>query len=413
MRALQCLALAPLLAAAFVLALVAAETAPDAAIAKNILADEELFEHPRAQSFTGRGKIDVFTECLGVSVGLPDGDAKEGPFKRAMRAPVFTSCEALIAFARTGEAPPGAAQEYHRYWHGYAALSRPLLAAIPYRDLRMLTFNTMALLFAALGWALAREFGLKVAAAFLLPFYFINFAGFMILWTKASAWFVPLGGAIYMARARAPYVRDPYIAFFLFGALTAFLDLLTTPLLAFGLPALVYFMVLLRRADTLAPRAEIVRLALIGGFWLAGYAGLWAIKIALAAYVAGPDAVSEALRAAATRINGEWESVKHFPGAAILENFEVFKAFWGAAAAVMFFILPFATAARRRAALSLVVTRPAFALIALAPFAWFEILSNHSQIHGLFTHALLVLTFIPLSLVLFGVTGRLAAPKPL
>lgn len=405
-RALQALVAAPILAAIFLLALMAAGTAPSAPIVRHLAEDQEMFSAPRLRVLSGR-KIDVGTECIGLSFGLPPAAAEQGLFEKAVRAPVFVSCPALTDYAATGVADAAAIDDYHRYWHGYAALSRPLLALMPYRDLRMLTFNLVLALFLALGYRLAKDFSLKFAFAVLLPFYIVNFAGFFILWTKAVSWIVMLGGGLYFAAARRPYERDPLFAFFLLGALTAYFDLLTTPPMIFGVPAYIYFFYLMRGGAAPGPRALLLRLAAIAGFWLAGYAGLWTAKFALSAAVIGPAAIGDVMAAAANRIGGDWESVKHFPGAATLENFEAFKPLWGGAALLLFFILPFARQRRRRTALLLARRAPAFAVLAFAPFVWFEVLSNHSQIHGLFTHAILVLTFIPLSLILFGEAGRL------
>lgn len=404
-RVVQAIIATPVLAAIFLLALMAAEAVPSAPVARHLVEDQEMFAAPRLRVLTGR-KIDVGTECLGMSFGLPPDEAAQGLLEDAVRAKVFLTCPAMANYVATGAVKDSAVADYHRYWHGYAAISRPLLALMPYRDLRMLTFNIVFGLFLALGYRLAKDFGLKFAFAVLLPFYFVNFAGFFILWTKAVSWIVMLGGALYFAWARKPYERDPLLAFFILGALTAYFDLLTTPLLIFGVPAYIYFFYLLKREGVLGPRALIVRLAAIGGFWLLGYAGLWTAKFALSALVIGPDAITDVMTAAANRIGGDWESVKHFLGAATLENFEAFKPIWGIAAGLTFFIWPFLRARRRRAAMELARRAPVFAALALSPFAWFEILSNHSQIHGLFTHTLLILTFIPLSLVLFEETDR-------
>lgn len=408
-RAVQAMIATPVLAAIFLLALMAAERAPSAPIAGHIAQDRELFAASRLRGLTGR-KIDVGTECLGLSFGLPPAEIEENLFERAVRARVFTTCPALIDYGSTGAVAEDQVTDYHRYWHGYAVLSRPLLALMPYHDLRMLTFNLVLALFVALGFKLSKDFGLKFAFAVLLPFYFVNYAGFFILWTKAVTWITALAGALYFSQARKPYERDPLLAFFILGALTAFFDLLTTPLLIFGLPAYVYFFYLLKRGGAPGPRALLQRLFVIGGFWLAGYAGLWAVKFALSGLVIGPEAIKEILASAANRINGDWDSVKHFIGAASLENFEAFKPLWGGVAFLVFFVLPFIRRRRRIAAAALLARAPVFAALALAPFVWLEILSNHSQIHGLFTHANLILTFIPLSLILFEETGHFVAP---
>ena len=388
------LLLTPILAAAFVALLAAALALPDKPVADHIAEDAALFEHPRIHSFSGR-KIDVGTECIGVSYGL--GDANASLFEAAVRSPVIYDCPTLLAFVEHGDR--SGAGDYTNYWHGYAAISRPLLALFPYHDVRMLTFNAMAILFGFLALGIARSAGARFAFAALLPFFFVNYSGFFELWTKAAPWIVMLVAANVIVRTNWTRGRRPYLLFYFAGAATAYLDLLSTPLLVFGYPAALYFL-FAPRTERLGARSQVLLLAAIGAFWTIGYAGLWLMKPAIAAAVLGPEVWAEFARTAAFRINGAYESVKHFVGAGTLENLEAFKGLWGGLAIITFFIIPLARSKTRARLVAIAGQAPAVALLAVSPFIWYEILSNHSQIHGLFTHANLVLTFLPFSLAL-------------
>lgn len=394
-KAAFALVLTPVLAAAFMALLAAALAVPDKAVARNVAEDWELFGHARLPSFTGR-KIDVGTECIGVSFGLGDAPGI-GPLEAAARSPVIFDCPSLLGHVLRGETSN--AGDYARYWHGYAVISRPLLALIPYHDVRMLTFNAMAALFAFLAAGLWRIGGARLALGALLPFYFVNYSGFFELWTKAAGWIVMLVAANIIVRTNWTQARTPYLIFYFTGALTAYVDLLTTPLLVFGFPAALYFL-LRRREAGAAPADEVARLAWIGAFWTLGYAGLWLAKIAISAAVAGPEVWASTLEMAAFRLNGAFASVKHFPGAATLENFEAFKGLWGGLAILTFFVAPIARKNVRARLFRMLRASPALVLLAVSPVVWYEILSNHSQIHGLFTHANLALTFLPFSLAL-------------
>lgn len=395
------LMLVPVLAALFVALLAAVLTLPDERIAANIARDSELLQHSRAYSFAGR-KIDVGTECIGVSFGLGENEGRAdnggaSAIEAALRAPVIFDCPSLLAYVAGGER--GTAGDYAHYWHGYAVISRPLLALGPYRDIRMLTFNAMAALTAFLALALVRKGGSRFAFAVLLPFYFVNYSGFFELWTKAAGWIVMLIAANIIVRTNWRADRKPYLLFFFMGAATAYVDLLTTPLLVFGFPAALYLLFAIGN-ERLGAREQLVRFASIGVLWTIGYAGLWLAKIALAASFLGPEIWMSAAKAAAFRLNGAYESVKHFPGAATLENFEAFKAFWGALVALVFFVIPLALRESRARLVALARQAPVVPLIAASPFVWYELFSNHSQIHGLFTHANLALTFLPFSIAL-------------
>lgn len=394
-KAAIAIVLTPLLAGVLLLLLAAALALPDRPIADHIAEDAALFEHARIHSFSGR-KIDVGTECIGVSYGLADAE-RASLLEAAIRSPFIYDCPTLLAFVERGD--PSGAGDYTNYWHGYAVVSRPLLALFPYHDVRMLTFNAMAILFGFLALGLARRAGPRFAFAALLPFFFVNYSGPFELWTKAAPWIVMLVAANVIVRTNWTGDRRPFLLFYFAGAATAYLDLLATPLLVFGYPAALYFLMAMRDGPV-ARREQVLRLALISLFWTIGYAGIWLMKPAIAAAVLGPDVWTEFAKTAAFRLNGDFESVKHFIGAATLENLEAFKGLWGGLAIITFFIAPFLRRGGPARFASLVRTAPALALITLSPFLWYEILSNHSQIHGLFTHTNLVLTFLPFSLIL-------------
>ncbi|MEX0644910.1 MAG: hypothetical protein WD076_06350 [Parvularculaceae bacterium] len=404
-RAMQALAMTPVITALFLGALVLAASVPNAPIVKHLAEDRALFAVERAYAATGR-KIDVGTECLGVSFGLAKANEEIDALARAIRAPVYLSCASLVAHLESTDTAGDLQSDYARYWHGYAAISRPMLALLPYHDFRMLYFNGVLALAFALGFRLYRDFGLKFAVAVFLPFYFINYAGFLLLWTKAVTWIVALCAALYFANARRPYERDPFLAFFVIGAFTAYLDWLTTPLFTFAFPAYIYFFYLYRRGGAPAPREAVVRLLLMGAFWASGYALLLLAKFILATAVLGEGYWTDIIGSGLMRFRGAYESVKPWPGAAILENFEALKGFWGPLALIVFIALPLARQSGRRAARELFTRTPVFALLAASPFVWYEILTNHSQIHATFTHANLVLFLLPLSLVLFGESAR-------
>lgn len=389
------LALTPALAGLFLLALAAALSIPNAPIVKNIATDSALFEHPRIHSFSGR-KIDVGTECIGVSYGLAD-EQRTSKLVAALRSPVIYDCPSLIVFVERGER--AGAGDYTNYWHGYAAISRPLLELFPYHDVRMLTFNAMAILFGFLALGLTQRTSARFALAAFLPFFFVNYSGFFELWTKAAPWMVMLAAANIIVRTDWSGGRRPFLLFYLAGAATSYVDLLSTPLLVFGYPAAIYFLLALKDGP-ISAREQAKRLFLIALFWTIGYAGVWLMKPAIAAAVLGPGVWAEFAKTAAFRLNGDYESVKHFIGAGTLENLEAFKGLWGGLAIVTFFIAPFVRQSGRARFAALAHRAPALILIAASPFVWYEILSNHSQIHGLFTHANLVLTFLPFSLVL-------------
>ncbi len=386
---------APALFASFVLVLTLVFALPNGPITDNLLERPGLIDDRRADN--GR-VIDADTECIGLSVGLyraPGPPASA--FERAIGAQSLYGCEQFLKWLDAGE--PTAHRDYFRYWHGHAVVTRPALSLAPYNDLRGHLFTLSAGLLAALAWRLGRDFGAALAIAFALPFAVLNAMGFWVVATKAVTWFLAAGGAL--VASRRPASEAPALFFFFLGALTAFFDFLTTPALVFALPALVHFLYAQRAGEAARPFARLVAL---GGFWAAGYVGLWAAKFVIAAAALEAEVWRDVAGAAATRLRGKSEYIETFlPGAAVYENIAALKAFWGPVAIILFIILPAATPARRARWVRIWREGRVFLAVAAIPVAWLEILSNHSQIHAAFTH----LNFAPAAIVaLIVLAGR-------
>ena len=87
------------------------------------------------------------------------------------------------------------------------------------------------------------------------------------------------------------------LLFFFFLALTTYLDLLTTPMVALAVPLIVYM--LYKKPDNAWRTVIMLSLA-----WLAGYALLWATKWVLAALITGHAAIEDAMGAVTQRTVG-------------------------------------------------------------------------------------------------------------
>lgn len=399
-KGLIALLLVPVLAALFAGLLTASFSLPNAPITQHLLEREDLLDDRR----TNNGRvIDADTECIGLSVGLYQSGTpnkpEAGPFKRAMHAKSLYGCEQFQHWLKTGKTNTD--RDYFRYWHGYAIVTRPALSVVPYNDLRGHLFNLSVLLLGIFVWRIAKDFGVGVAIAIAAPFVVLNAFGFWVVATKAVTWFLLMGGALMVSRRSTATV--PVILFFILGALTAFFDFFTAPALVFALAAFVHFLYCVRD-DTMDRPFR--RLLMLGLFWGAGYAGLWAAKFVIAAMVLELPVWRDVVDAAFFRLRGASEHVDTFlPGAAIFENLTALKSFWGLVALFVFGILPFIRREYRSQWHDLIHRGRIFMVIAMIPILWLEVLSNHSQIHAAFTQLNLALVFMMNGLVVAGWAG--------
>ena len=398
-KAAIALALLPLLAGVAVLGIVSVFALPNESIAKNILERPEIVQARRANN--GR-VIDADTECIGLSVGLysPHID-KRSLVQRAVAAKSLLGCDQFFYWLETNDT--NGERDYFRYWHGHAVLARPLLSIMPYNDYRGVIFTISLTLLAVLTWRIAKDFNQWVALSVLAAFFVVNAMGFWVVGTKAATWFLVIGGAVFATRrANEPL---PALGFFILGALTAYFDFLTTPVLIPVMAALCWMLYSLKAKTADKPW---MALAVLGAFWAAGYGGLWFAKFVISAVVLEVDVWRDVAASVFHRTRGAVEGGgASWPGEAIWANIASLKTIWGIAAVGAYFVAPLASQrGRRNLGILWQRHKPIIALVAM-PILWLELLSNHSQIHAAFTQLNFAPAFIVLWLCLFGEIEKL------
>jgi hypothetical protein len=388
-KALIALALTPVLAGAFLISLMTVFALPNDPIIAHLVERPETLTARRADN--GR-VIDADTECIGLSVGLDLAEPRARLLHRAVNAQSLYGCDALM---RRLAGSDEQVRDYFRYWHGYLVIARPALSVMAYNDLRGFLFTFSVGLFVWLVWRVGADFSPRTALALAAPFVILNAMGLFVVATKAVTWFLAIGAALYLTRRRSE--KTPFLAFFIVGALTAFFDFFTAPAFVFCFAALIW--VLYERRAGRSP--SWIQAISLGAFAGAGWAGLILVKIAIAALVLPGDVWSDFIDAALFRVHGESQYVDSFvPGMALYKNIAALKSVWAPVAIVAFFILPFATKARRARWAALFCEKSVLLGIAGAPLLWIEVFSNHTQIHAAFTQINFAPAFILASLMI-------------
>jgi len=173
-----------------------------------------------------------------------------------------------------------------RYWNGYRIPLRLLSQVLDYTGLRILAGTLFAALTAASTWAILRTFGRRIAVFFLgalllttvfiVPFTLNMIAPWLIMYIaillvcylckkgKMGSWGIEL--------------------FFTVGALTAFFDIYTTPVITLGIP-LTLVLLWRMRHSALTPKQSCITLIILSAAWTIGYALFWATQLAIASFV--------------------------------------------------------------------------------------------------------------------------------
>lgn len=294
---------------------------------------------------------------------------------------------------------------YPRYWHGYLVVLRPLLALFTPQQIYLLNMGLVFWLMAGSLLAISRRFGTRVAVAWA--------AGLLVLGPMALprgiCWmfdaFAALGLSWLMAACRG-LPAHPGRLFFLTGAVVAYMDFLTFPLLTFLLPATVWLM---RSQETDA--GKLLRPILLAGFaWSCGYLGMWAGKWLVCAWFL-PDfpVLRDILATTTVRLNGQdLEAVPSGP-LALRANWEMLRGLMPfVLCAGLWSVLQFFGESRSRWDRAHVLC---LVFLALLPFCWHAVVFNHSCLHPWFAAKLMAGTVFPLLAALAdrkqgGCTGR-------
>ena len=188
---------------------------------------------------------------------------------------------------------------YCRYWHGNQVVVRPLLCVTTVHGIRVINIVLLTLLWLTLLAVMWRRIDHISTLIVMIPLGAVMIPTVPFCLNYVPTFYIAMTAALLILLWQRATERwhDTVVLMFIIGALTAFFDLLTTPLLTLAVPVTVY--ILYKQ-----PRRTARTLILLALAWLAGYASLWATKWLLAALITGQDAFQDAMGAITQRTVG-------------------------------------------------------------------------------------------------------------
>lgn len=360
---------------------------------------DELFESVKAgripSDFSPRttsGRIvDSWTDCHTITVGLGDAPGTS-QWSAALRSPTLGNCVRTISNLQGWANGEGLFRhtEYFRYWHGTAAFSRPAIATIGLVGARAVTGWLLVAAAAGLGWSLLRRHGAALSAALLGPFLLTT----DVLDLPASlhqAWAVIAALVAAWLAHEVVWGRDStgrvVLVSIVAGSSFVFFDLLTIPAGAWALTTAVILLAASRRVG--GTRLGGLGALAVGG-WFVGYASMWVAKWVFALLVYGYDRVrTDIVDTTDFRLDGQPDyAIDLSLGAGVRRMWEVWTQHplaWPVLAVLASMVAAVVFVRHRRGTLDArhrLADRVVVAAPALLPFLWFEVVRNHTQIHG-------------------------------
>ena len=392
--------------------LLAAFALPTEPMRENAFASRDVFaregSYPMVRTLGAETKLDNFTDSMMLihaGYQAPETTLLQRtlnvyrPFPHGNSSPVGVYAESLTSPV------PAPESNYGRYWHGYLAVLKALLSIFTYEQLR--AFN--AVWVAALALTLAALMWRRGLRRYILPFA-VTVLLFDPVATAMNMFYTQVYAATMLAciailsgwnwlRAREGRLL---LLFTLTGCLTSYLDLLTCPLVSFGVPCA---LCLCLAATDWKGGLKLALMALI--CWGIGYAGMWAGKWLLSALLGGEDiGLLETLRLRSSSTGAP----DPLGAVAVIVKRLLVQLRVPMLGAALLLALVLGVLFLRRSPwekLKSLEWLP-WAALCLLPFFWIAFTQNHSYIHRWFVYRLL-------AICVFGglcMLARLAEKRP-
>ena len=408
-----------LLSILFTLALVAACLIPRSAIEHNARASARailpLGGYPRAFHIPSKAfQLDYYTDSIMLNLAY-EVDARH-PLHAAMADSETVSSldqAPLLMLGRLAFDRDIQRLSYARYWHGYLVYLRPLLVWFDHAAILLILGGALALMTLLLLRALFRAdraLALPLAAGLVLT----NVVTVVQSLQLVQTYLIAVAFSLWMARTRRRSAAFHTFVFLLAGGVTAFFDVLTAPLMTWGLPLLVILHVLHRERLVPDARRGLALIVRSAAAWSYAYVGCWASKWLLASVILRRDVLADAFEQIAFRAGSRGTNVSQMVDTlvgfavpvrisaglvnigALLEwdNRSRLILNCGLYAALALGALAFLAAFRKRALesgwLLLLV------LVAAAPYTWYAVTAEHAARHYWFTYRSQVVTIAAL-----------------
>lgn len=270
---------------------------------------------------------------------------------------------------------------YPRYWHGNTFVARLLFLMGDLFKVRWMLYAITSIAFIVFCCAIYKKTNLISVVAAASGFIFVNFFVTQFSIQFAPVIFLSLLSSILICYNVKRDEKIPMI-FFVFGSLTAYMDLLTTPILTLGIPLMVYFLIKKDITENVAFRRSIQILIIFSLLWVLGYGFTWVSKWLIATVFTDMNVIKDALDATVYRTQSDANNIEAFTrfdaiglNASMLLWVYINSLLCGLLLLVICFF-------RKKGIKNALI----FILIGMIPYVWYFIVANHSFLHWWFTY---------------------------
>lgn len=312
------------------------------------------------------------------------------------------------------------ARSYERFWHGYVVFLKPLLLLFDINIIRQLTILSFIVLVAVVAYQLAILVSRYVALAFIVSIAIFNPPVIMVNLEYFTTFAVMLLGSIALLYSLQRGVSRKVITslFLVIGGTTIFFDFLTTPIITWGVPLIIYIAYSLKHGKLNAKKIW-TSSVILSIAWLAGYALIWASKWMLASIILQRNIVKNAIETTSYYTSVEGDKGGASTLVYSLQDMYRLNAEYAAlflpilALSAIFCLFSLILLVKqRRISVQLLALVLLLSLIVLAPLVWMLFARSHSYIHHWMTNRNLIISIFG-ALVLSGfMWSKIRITKP-
>lgn len=371
----------------------------------------ESFEELTLKSCLGTegARLDNFTDqlifCIAANRGMEEN---ETAVERAMKDSYYMNSEEDI----TGSLKVVTTQniynntQYSRYWHGIQIIIRPLLLFFNYAEIKYIFMIITVVLLGIVCSMIGKELGTKHVVSFSIAIALMS-----VLIIPMSIQYTPIFIITLLSIISIIQVYKigkekilPAI-FMIIGALSTFFDLLTFPVITFGIPAIIAILLENRKNENISIKQYIIFLFKIGILWCIGYVFVFFAKWVIASIVMNENIIKNALDTILFRMEGN-ETYPVDRKIMLANNFNIY--FTDIAKVLMSVIIVISI-------IMILIYRTDYKkckycipliLISIIPYLWYIVFAGHSSIHSFFTHKIQAVTAFGILSMLFEMIDK-------
>lgn len=278
--------------------------------------------------------------------------------------------------------------DYSRYWHGYCIILKPLLMLIDVGIIRSFNYCCVVILFCLSILLFYKKLGIFYTIAYFLSIMTLNLVSISMCFQFSTIYYISILFSIFILIKNDFLIKNNLFPYFftLIGILVAFFDLLSYPIVAFGIPFITLY--LLNHDYLLNIKNSFF---FIVSFVL-GYLGMWFGKWFVCWFLTGYNCFLDAFNQIKVRISidSNFNEQYHItPLHALFKNI-VAMSKNPIFIFIIFFILciiVYALIKNKKISInSPLKTLFFYIALILCPIFWLLITSGHSQIHFWFTY---------------------------